>query len=77
MMALPGWLAFASLVPLCVQPGPVVQKNGITLALCGGEGGAITVPLGRSPLPGEDDRHRCVKGCHAGSRNRKAFDPAQ
>lgn len=74
-------LALAALVPAALNPGLVLHRPGIPVALCGGSvGSVVEIPVDPQPLPGSDEEMCCGKACHAGSSRKRAgesMDPAQ
>lgn len=64
------FVAAVALMPAALNPSLIASASGITLALCGGAGGSVNVPLGGPSLPGSNGGACCAKGCH-GSQERK------
>ena len=62
------FVAMAVLLPAALNPSLVASARGVTLSLCGGAGGSVTVPLGPPSVPGSDSGACCTKGCRSSDR---------
>jgi hypothetical protein len=63
--------ALLALLPAMLGPLPAEQgSQALMLAICGGDGLAITVPLDDGVVPMPATTPCCAKGCRTSSRRR-------
>lgn len=70
--ALKKYVAAVALLPAALNPSLIASASGITLSLCGGAGGTVSVPVGGPTVPGSNGGACCAKGCHTSQERKRA-----